>query len=174
MSVGQGKSLRAHQHKMNRKVGKTAAQVITIKDRQDRQRSLAQQRAGKLNKPEWKAGDWAVFDLNIVQIKQVEPYVEVSDATISTSGRLLDRLRPLTLRNKGTIETFEWYYKELKKIRGERGFNYPDINRLFCDLSLEAMDGPEDNKEPFEKAQAFLRAAQDYKPVIQGVCLFRA
>jgi len=124
----------------------------------------------KLN---WKVGDWAVFDLEIVQIKQVEPFVEVSDASISTSGNLLDRLRPLTLRNKATVETFKWYYRELRKIRGERGFNYPDINGLFCDLSLDAMDGPEDDKAPFDKAQTFLREAQDYKPVIHGIHLFR-
>jgi hypothetical protein len=124
-------------------------------------------------KLEWKAGDWAVFDLGIVQIKQVEPYAEVSDGTFSTSGNLLGRLRPLTLRNKATVETFEWYYQELRKIRGERGFNYPDINRLFCSLALEAMDGPEDNKAPYEQVQEFLREARDYKPEIQGVQLFR-
>jgi len=126
-----------------------------------------------MKKLEWKAGDWAVFDLEIVQIKQVEPFVEVSDASISTSGNLLGRLRPLTLRNKATVETFKWYYRELRKIRGERGFNYPDINRFFCDLSLDAIDGPEDDKTPFDKAQTFLREAQDYKPTIQGVNLFR-
>lgn len=126
-----------------------------------------------MTKHKWKAGDWAVFDLEIVQIKQVEPFVEVSDGTISTSGNLIDRFRPLTLRNKATIETFKWYYRELRKIRGESGFNYPDINRLFCDLSLDAMDGPEDDKKPYDKAQSFLRAAQDYKPVIQGIHLFR-
>lgn len=121
----------------------------------------------------WRAGDWAVFDLEIVQIKQVKPYVEVTTGVISTSGKLLDRLRPLTLRNKVTVETFEYYYKELSKLRGERGFNYPDISRLFCDLALQAMDGAEDNKKPYDKAQAFVRDARDYKPVIQGVHLFR-
>jgi hypothetical protein len=124
----------------------------------------------KLN---WKAGDWAVFDLEIVQIKQVEPYVEVTTGIITTSGDLLDRLRPLTLRNKVTAESFEYYYKDLRKLRGERGFNYPDINRLFCDLALQAMDGPENDKEPYDKAQAFVRDARDYKPKIQGIHLFR-
>lgn len=121
----------------------------------------------------WKAGDWAVFGLDIVQIKQVEPYVEVSTGTIATSGNLLDRCRPLTLRNKATIETFEYYYKELGKIRGERGFNYPDINSLFCGLALQAMDGKEDDTEPYDKAQAFVRDARDYKQEIQGIQLFR-
>jgi hypothetical protein len=121
----------------------------------------------------WKAGDWAVFDLEIVQIKQVEPYVEVTTGIISTSGNLLERLRPLNLRNKVTADSFEYYYKELRKLRGERGFNYPDISRLFCDLALQAMDGPEDDKEPYDKAQSFVRDARDYKPKIQGVHLFR-
>lgn len=126
-----------------------------------------------MTKLTWKAGDWAVFDLDIVQIKKIDPYVEVSTGMISTSGNLLDRLRPLTLRNKVTMETFEYYYRELRKLRGKRGFNYPDISRLFCDLALQAMDGPEDNKRPYDDAQAFVRDARDYKPVIQGVHLFR-
>lgn len=126
-----------------------------------------------MTKLNWKAGDWAVFDLDIVQIKKVDPYVEVSTGTISTSGKLLDRLRPLTLRNKATIETFDYYYNELRKMRGERGFNYPDISRLFCDLALQAMDGAEDDKEPYDQVQAFVRDARDYKPVIHGVHLFR-
>lgn len=122
----------------------------------------------------WKAGDWAVFGMEIVQVKQIEPYVEVTTGIISTSGKLLDRLRPLTLRNKVTVESFDYYYRELKTIRGHRDFNYPDISRLFCDLALQAMDGPEDDKEPYDKAQAFLRDARDYKPKIQGVHLFRS
>jgi hypothetical protein len=121
----------------------------------------------------WKAGDWAVFDLEIVQIKTIEPYVEVTTGIISTSGNLLDRLRPLTLRNKVTVETFEYYYKELSKLRGERGFNYPDISRLFCGLALQAIDGAEDDRRPYDNAQAFVRDARDYKPVIQGIHLFR-
>lgn len=121
----------------------------------------------------WKAGDWAVFDLDIVQIKQVDPYVEVSTGTINTSGNLLDRLRPLTLRNKATIETFDYYYNEIRKMPGERGFNYPDISRLFCDLALQAMDGKPGATRPYDDAQAFVRDARDYKPVIQGVNLFR-
>lgn len=126
-----------------------------------------------MTKLNWKAGDWAVLDLDIVQIRQVEPYVEVSNGTISTSGNLLDRLRPLTLRNKATIETFDFYYNELSKMRGERGFNYPDISRLFCDLALQAMDGDKDDTEPYDKVQEFVRDARDYKPIIQGIHLFR-
>lgn len=121
----------------------------------------------------WKVGDWAVFDMEIVQIKQIEPYIEVSTGIISTSGRLLDRLRPLTLRNKVTAESFDYYYRELKKLRGNGGFNYPEISRLFCDLSLQAMDGAEDDKAPYDEAAAFVRDARDYKPIIQGVHLFR-
>jgi hypothetical protein len=121
----------------------------------------------------WKVGDWAVFDLEIVQIKKIKPYVEVTTGIITSSGNLLDRLRPFTLRNKVTAESFEFYYKELSKLRGECGFNYPDIHCLFCNLALQAMDGPEDNKKPYDKAQTFVREARDYKPVIQGVHLFR-
>lgn len=126
-----------------------------------------------MKKLAWRAGDWAVFDLEIVQIKQVEPYCEVTTGIISTSGKLLDRLRPLTLRNKVTVESFAYYYKELSRIRGERGFNYPDISRLFCDLALQAMDGAEKDEKPYDKAQAFVRDARDYKPIIQGINLFR-
>jgi hypothetical protein len=88
---------------------------------------------------------------------------------------LLDRLRPLTLRNKHIAEWFAWHYKELSKIRGERGFNYPDISRHFSNLAERAIDSPpEEDKEPFNQALEFVRMARDYVPEIQGVNLFRA
>jgi hypothetical protein len=126
-----------------------------------------------MTKTDWKVGDWAVFDLNIVQIKETEKYFEVSDGSISTSGHLASRLRPLTLRNKATAEYFDWCYKQLRTIKGERGFNYPDISRYFCDLALNAMDGDKDDKGPFDAAVDFLHRAKDREAVIAGVSLFR-
>lgn len=125
---------------------------------------------------EWKVGDWAVFEREIIQIKEIREGggCEVSDGSFSTFGMLLDRLRPLTLRNKRIGEWFDWHYRELNKIRGERGFNYPDINRHFNDLCLQAIDGPDEDKVPFERAQEFIREARDHTPVINNVHLFRA
>ena len=122
---------------------------------------------------EWKIGDWCIFDLNIVQITRLEDWDEVSDGSFCTSGRLKDRFRPLTLRNKRTIEWFDYYYKSLYKINGEAGFNYPRISDHFNWLSREAMDGPEDNKKPYDSAMEFIRQAEDYVSVIQGIPLFR-
>lgn len=122
---------------------------------------------------EWKVGDWVVFDLSIGQIKRMDDYQEFSDGSFNTSGRLADRFRPLTLRNKRTVEYFDYYYNELRKIDGEAGFNYPDISQYFAQLALDAMDGAEDDKAPYDKAQAFVKDARDYKPNIQGVGLFR-
>jgi hypothetical protein len=86
---------------------------------------------------------------------------------------LLDRLRPLTLRNKRIIEWFDWHYNELRKLRGEGGFNYPDISRYFSNQALQAIDKADNDKTPFDEAQDFVRQARDYKPVIQGIQLFR-
>lgn len=124
---------------------------------------------------DWKVGDWAVFERDIVQIKEIRDYgCSVSDGSIETSGQLFDRLRPLSLRNKRITEWFAWHYRELNKVRGERGFNYPDISRHFSKLALRAIDGPDEDKSPFEEAQDFIRQARDYAPEIQGVNLFRA
>jgi hypothetical protein len=124
----------------------------------------------------WKVGDWAVFDRGIFQIKEIRESgsIEVSDGVCSTFGYLSDRLRPLTLRNKRIGEWFDFYYRELGRINGERGFNYPDINRHFNELALRAIDGADEDKEPYEQATEFVRMARDYTPVIQGVPLFRA
>ena len=129
---------------------------------------------------EWKVGDWAVFERGIIQITEMREggAIEVADGTFRTFGHLLDRLRPLTLRNKRIAEWFDFYYRELGHINGERGFNYPDISRHFNKLMLRAIDegsedGPETN-EPFDLATDFVRSARDYAPVIQGVQLFRA
>lgn len=133
---------------------------------------MSEQQAGR----EWKVGDWVVFDLNIAQITKLEPYQEVSDGSASTSGRLSDRFRPLTLTNKSIMEYFGYYYRELRKIRGEHGFNYPAISRYFCELSLESIDCGDDHeaqRKIHEKAPAFLRMAQEYTPIIDNVHLFR-
>lgn len=124
---------------------------------------------------EWKIGDWVVFDLRIGQIMGLDEggFAEFSDGTFRTSGRLADRFRPLTMRNKCAIEYFDHYYNRLREINGEAGFNYPDISQYFAQLSLDAMDGDEKDKVPYEKVQQFLQDARDYKPVINGISLFR-
>lgn len=125
---------------------------------------------------DWKVGDWAVFDRDIVQIKDIREggYCSVSEGSFETSGMLLDRLRPLTLRNKRTIEWFDYHYRELSRIPGERGFNFPDISRYFSSQALRVMDGPADDKTPFDEVHDFIKQAREYVPVIQGVPLFRA
>jgi len=123
----------------------------------------------------WKVGDWIIFDLGIYQIKEIRDAssASVSDGSFETSGNLADRFRPLTLRNKAIVESFDWHYMELRKIRGERGFNYPDINRYFCDLAREAIDDEANTGAAAEKVRGFVRAAREYQPVIDGVHLFR-
>ena len=125
-----------------------------------------------MGKSNWKVGDWAILDMEIVQIKELEKYTEVTTGIISTSGNLLGRLRPLNLRNKVTAESFDYLYRQLKTIRGERGFNYPDIHRYFADLCRRAMDGKEDDTTAMDAANDFVRQARDYKPVIDGIHLF--
>lgn len=124
---------------------------------------------------DWKQGDWMIFDLRICQIKKIGEYDEVSDGSIGTSGRLRDRYRPLTLRNKCIIEYFDYYYRDLSKIDGERGFNWPDISRHFNELALEAIDSLDDEgvKAAYNKATEFVAGAREHKTVIQGVRLFR-
>lgn len=123
----------------------------------------------------WKTGDWVIFELSIGQIKRLdeEGFSEFSDGSFATSGRLEDRFRPLTLRNKRTIEYFDYYYGKLNEINGEAGFNYPDIFRYFAQLSVDAIDGDEKDQRPYERAREFLQGAKEYKPTIDGVQLFR-
>ncbi len=123
---------------------------------------------------DWKVGDWVVFDLAIGQIKEIRDgeSATFSDGHCETSGRLVERFRPLTLKSKRIVETFDIYYMRLRQIDGEADFNYPRISQYFANLALEAIDH-EDNRETYEKAQVFVREARDYKAVIQGVALFR-
>ena len=123
---------------------------------------------------DWKVGNWVVYDRSIGQIKELreDGMASFSDGSFETSGRLTDRFRPLTLRNKRIAETFEIYYGRLGEVDGEAGFNYPDISRYFSQLALDAIDR-EDNADLFTKAQEFVREARDHASVIQGVRLFR-
>lgn len=123
----------------------------------------------------WKLNDWVIYELHFGQITALEKdRVQFSDGSFSTSGsvRMLEDFRPLTLRNKSLIESFTYYYKRLDDIDGNGGFNYPDINRHFCVLSRNAIDSktPEDY---FTLASQFVQDVREYKPVIQGVRLFR-
>lgn len=116
---------------------------------------------------EFQVGDWVVFDLRVGQITEPGDWQEFSDGTISTSGRLIDRFRPLTLRNKAITETFDYWYRELGKIDGEQGFNYPRISQHFWALALEAIDS-EDASVANQKARDFVDAARHYEPEIPG------
>ena len=125
---------------------------------------------------DWKAGDWVTYDLDVGQIKEVRDggCATVSNGHVEMSGVIADRFRPLTLRNKCIVETFDIYYRRLRNIDGEAGFNYPDIHRYFSHLALMAIDDDtEESKKFHELAQDFAREARDYKAVIHGVRLFR-
>ncbi len=124
----------------------------------------------------WKVGDWVVFDLDIGQIKDLrdDGWASFSDGHIEASGmQIAERFRPLTLRSKRIVDTFDIYYNRLHEIDGNAGFNYPDISRYFSQLALDAIDGDDTSRAPYDKASEFTRDARDYKPVIQGIRLFR-
>lgn len=108
---------------------------------------------------DYKVGDWVVFDLRIGQITKLGDFQEFSDGTIETCGQLLDRFRPLTLRNKALTETFDYWYRQLNKIDGSQGFNYPRIGAHFWTLALEAID-LEDPSLTVNKARDFVCAAK--------------
>lgn len=119
-------------------------------------------------------GDWCIYDLKIVQIMKGEPYTEYSDGFIRGGGATVGNFRPLTLRNKVIIESINHLYDRLRNIDGESGFNYPDISSYFSNLALDAIDGGEaGERKAYDKAQAFVMAAKEYTPIIDGVRLFR-
>lgn len=127
---------------------------------------------------EWKVDDWCVFDFDIGQIKRLDgKFGEFTEGQFSTSGQIVERFRPLTLRNKCVAENMQYWYRELNKIDGERGFNYPRICQYFHDLALQVMDTPEEEKKAVEaiwqKARDFVSSAKNYEKNIDGVQLFR-
>lgn len=122
----------------------------------------------------FKVGDWVVFGLSIGQIKEIGDTrsVSFSDGSSETHGDLLGRCRHLTLKGKRIIESFDYWYNELRKIDGEAGFNYPRICQYFEGLALKAIDN-KDNKVYFDKGRDFVKEAQEYKCEIDGIKLFR-
>ena len=126
---------------------------------------------------DWNVGDWVVYDMRVGQVNDIRgSVVRFSDGFCETSGNISDRFRPLTLKNKAIVETFNIYYKRLKEIDGESGFNYPDISNYFSTLALEAIDAHSDGaaRAPHDRAQDFICKARDYEPVIHDVRLFRS
>ena len=124
---------------------------------------------------QFKAGDWVVFDLKVGQLKEVGTCDsgEFSDGFICCHGRILDRCRELTLRNKATVEAFEIYYQRLREIDGEAGFNWPRIHDHFAQMALKAIDDPEHATNVHDMALEFVKEARNYTLVIQGVPLFK-
>jgi hypothetical protein len=124
---------------------------------------------------QFRPGDWCIYEMDIVQIKKMEPHVEYSNGIIAGSGRgLAQFFRPLTLENKVIAETMDHYYEKLRDMDGSAGFNFPDICRYFSDLVLDAIDGGDDAcRAAYEKAKNFVRLANDCQKVIDGVHLFR-
>lgn len=126
---------------------------------------------------QWNVGDWVVLDMDVGQIKTsyADDCFSFSDGWSETSGsRIHERFRPLTLRSKRIVEHFKHLYKRLDEIDGSRGFNYPDISAYFSSLALSAIDVADDDASQFyDAAIEFLAGAREYKPVIQGVRLFR-
>lgn len=122
-----------------------------------------------------KDDDWVVCDRRIGQVSQIreDGMARFRDGFSELGGHILEDCRPLTLRSKAIAETFDIYYKRLKEIDGNAGFNYPDISRYFSNLTLNAIDHPEGEKQFYEMGQEFIREARDYKPVIDGIRLFR-
>jgi hypothetical protein len=127
----------------------------------------------------WKVGDWCVYEMEVGQITRMEGGItEFSTGMFTSAGvGITENLRPLTLRNKALAEKFAYYYAELSKIDGEGGFNYPRIHEHFARLTRAAIDDVSAKGEmaehAVERAQAFVRGARDYVPVIDGVALFR-
>jgi hypothetical protein len=122
----------------------------------------------------WKVGDWVTYEMRVGQIKEINSAGNAifSDGTFQTSGRLQDLFRPLTLRNKSIVETFDNIYNRLREIDGEAGFNYHDIHSHFSALALSAIDHA-DSKPYIAEATQFVVDAREYKGLIQGVHLFR-
>jgi len=124
---------------------------------------------------EWKAGDWVIYNLSVGQIKEIrnDGMASFSDGSFETSGMLQEWFRPLTLRNKAIIENFEIYLNRLRDIDGEQGFNHPDIKAHFVGLALRAIDDVREANGCYSEAESFVADARNYKPLIQGVKLFR-
>src|SRR5262245_39593217 len=109
----------------------------------------------------FKEGDWVVLDLKIGQIKRLdeeEGTACVSDGFAENSGRVLDRLRPLTLRNKRIADTFQIYYNRLHEINGYSGFNWSEIYSYFAELARHSIDNVGSN-EADKKVMNFLMCA---------------
>ena len=90
------------------------------------------------------AGDWGFFEWRVATIKEVRAgragYVSISDGIIETSGSLMDRWRPLTIRNAAVSRYFGGMHDELHR-EGSSSLNYPRFHDHLVDLWLQACDG---------------------------------
>jgi len=89
----------------------------------------------------FKEGDWIIHNREIAQVVHVdgERITELTSGMFSTSGHDLD-CRPLTPTNKVIMEGINYYFDKMDKLPGSRTLNWPDINRYFEELIINAID----------------------------------
>lgn len=139
----------------------------------------------KGDKMKFKEGDWVIQNYEIKQIIRMENGAvrEVSCGAFSTSSLdMTDSVRPLTLRNKRYAESIRYYYNELRNLPGSNALNWPDINRHFSQLCLDAIDNPKikyaegEMNLSIREAQEFFIKTRDALEGVQsvdGIRLFR-
>lgn len=87
-------------------------------------------------------GDWGIYDMKILQITRVdektkEP-ISASDGSFEIcSSDLKNNFFPLTTRNVAILESFNYYYDQL---RGYNHLNFPDIHRHFTKSLYETLN----------------------------------
>lgn len=136
----------------------------------------------------YKVGDWVIHNYEIKQIMDIHPNGNVHELSTGTmrvsSMDLTDDIRPLTLQAKVLSESFQFYYKKLNELKGSSALNWPDINRYFSKLCLQAIDeGLSGKKYKEGELNSNLKEALDfYNKVrekidgyseINGIALFR-
>jgi len=122
-------------------------------------------------------GDWALLGDKPVQIKTKKDNgsYSVSTGTIETSGRLGDRLYPMTLQNKSVADSAAYTKSEMHNLC--RSINWPDLASWFEQGLADAADDKDKQKEFLDKLREVYREMQDIQDMwfkaLPDIAVFR-
>ncbi len=122
-------------------------------------------------------GDWVLLGDKPVQIKEKRDNgsYSVSTGQIQTSGRLGDRLYPMTLQNKSVADSAAYIKGEMHTLC--RSINWPDLASWFEQGLADAADDQDKQNVFLDKLREVHREMQDiqdmYFKALPDIAAFR-
>ena len=106
----------------------------------------------------FEIGEWVINDYEVKEVTKMEGgrVTELQGGGFCMSGYNLS-CQKLNQENKCNMDSMQYWYRELSKVRAKNALNWPDIHRYFCD-KMEELDGAskKESKAIWDEIKSFV------------------